>query len=426
MRAEFTRRLPIAAALLLMTMIAAAPAKAAEIVISCGAVGQEFALCRSGAEAWAEKSGHSVRLVSTPPASDQRLALYQQLLAAGSADIDVFQIDVVWPGILERHFVDLAPHIPKPVLDANFDMAIRNNMVAGRLVALPWFLDVGLLYYRKDLLEKYGAEVPETWPELTATAAKIQSGEREAGAKMWGYVFQARAYEGLTCNGLEWIHAYGGGRIVTEDGGVTVDNPEAAAALAEAQGWIGGIAPKGVLNYAEEEARGVFQSGRAVFMRNWPYAWSLANHPESPVSGRIGVTRLPRGPEGPHTGVLGGAQLAVSKYSEHREAAVDLVRHLTSRDEQRRRALVGAFNPTIAALYEDPEILDANPFFATLREAFEGAVARPSRIAGIRYNRVSASFWNTVHAILSGEAEAGPALARLEARLERIRGGGEW
>jgi trehalose/maltose transport system substrate-binding protein len=177
-----------------------------------------------------------------------------------------------------------------------------------------------------------------------------------------------------------------------------------------------------VLNYAEEEARGVFQSGNAVFMRNWPYAWALSQSPDSPVKGRVGVTALPKGgPDGKSTGVLGGWNLAVSRYSEHPEIAADLVMHLASAEEQKIRALEGAYNPTLPALYDDAEILTATPFFGELYETFTNAVARPSRVTGESYNRVSAAFWQAAHDVLSGEAEAAAALARLERDLARIR-----
>ena len=168
----------------------------------------------------------------------------------------------------------------------------------------------------------------------------------------------------------------------------------------------------------------MFQSGNAVFMRNWGYAWSLANAKDSPIAGKVGLGALPASPGGPHAGALGGWQLAISKYSRHPEVAADLILYLTSAKEQRRRALEAAFNPTIQSLYDDPEVLAVNPHFAMLREALAQAVPRPSRVTGLSYNRVSSAFWNTVHDILSGEAEVQPALIRLEQRLQRIRGGG--
>jgi trehalose/maltose transport system substrate-binding protein len=217
---------------------------------------------------------------------------------------------------------------------------------------VPWFTDAGLLYYRKDLLDKYGKQPPQTWQELEATAKEVQEGERgSGGGDIWGYVFQGKAYEGLTCNGLEWIRSFGGGEIVDAEGKITANNEQAAQALTWAAGTVRTIAPEGVLNYSEEESRGVFQSGNAVFMRNWPYAWALAQATDSRIKDKVGVAALPKGGEnGQNAGCLGGWQLAVSKYSDSAEAAIDLARYLASRDEQKRRAVEGAFNPTIEAL----------------------------------------------------------------------------
>jgi trehalose/maltose transport system substrate-binding protein len=400
-------------------------AEGAEIAVSCGAVGKELQLCRSAAEKWAHKNGHSVTIISTPNGADQRLALYQQLFAAQSADIDVLQVDAIWPGILGQHLVDLKPYVPNAVLARHFVSVVDNNMIDGRLVGMPWFVDVGLVYYRKDLLEKYGESIPETWQQLTEIARRIQDAERRAGnPRMWGGVFQARAYEGLTCNGLEWVYSHGGGGLIESDGHISINNPRTVTALQLARSWVGTVAPQGVLSYSEEEARGVFQSGNAVFMRNWGYAWSLANAKDSPIAGKVGLGALPASPGGPHAGALGGWQLAISKYSRHPEVAADLILYLTSAEEQRRRALEAAFNPTIQSLYDDPEILAVNPHFAMLREALAQAVPRPSRVTGLSYNRVSSAFWNTVHDILSGEAEVQSALIGLEQRLQRIRGEG--
>ncbi|CAM5764430.1 putative ABC transporter-binding protein [Labrys miyagiensis] len=400
-------------------------AHAAEISISCGAVGQELSLCKSGAEAWAKKTGNTVKIVSTPNDTNERLALYQQQLSASSSEIDVFQIDVIWPGILGQHFVNLSPYT-KGAEKEHFPAIIVNNTVNGELVAMPWFTDAGVLYYRKDLLDKYGLKPPATWQEMTDEATKIQDGERKAGNdKFWGVVFQGRAYEGLTCDALEWIDSFGGGTIIDAEGNITVNNPKAAAALTLAAGWIGKIAPEGVLNYGEEEARGVFQSGNAAFMRNWPYAWSLGNGADSPVKDKIGVVALPKGGEGgKNTGTLGGWQLAVSKYSKNTDLAADLVVYLTSKDEQKRRAIEGSYNPTITALYDDPDVLKAVPFFGDLKATFMNAVARPSRVTGANYNEVSTNFWNAVSNVLSGKEKAEDALTTLDSNLAGIKGSG--
>jgi trehalose/maltose transport system substrate-binding protein len=412
--------------LALAALLACGYADAATLSISCAALGKEHEICREGAQAWARKTGNEVRLVSTPNSSSEQLALYQQLLAAHAADIDVLQIDVVWPGILATHLLDLAPYAGKTI-EEHFPTSIANNTIGGKLVAMPWFADAPLLYYRKDLLAKHHLPVPKTWRELTGTAQTIQDAERKAGNdRLWGYVWQGKAYEGLTCNALEWVASQGGGTVVEADGRISVNNPQAAHALQLAAGWIRRITPTGALNYAEEEARGVFQSGNAVFMRNWPYAWPLVNGEGSEVRGKVGIARMPAGEEGESAATLGGQQLAVSRYSRHPELAAKLALYLTGRAEQKRRAIAGGYYPTVRALYDDPAVQRANPFFALLKDSFEHSVARPSAVTGRHYNRVSTAFWNAVHAVIAGQSDANTALRSLEGNLMRVSRGEKW
>ncbi len=424
------RFLAIAALALIIQLGSAAQSRAeVTVAISCSSLGIEQQLCQSGSEAWAEKTGNKVKLVATPADANERLALYQTLLAAQAQDIDVFQIDLIWPAILAPHLVDLGPEIPAETKSDIFEILTTNNTVDGKLVAAPWFVDAGLLYYRKDLLEKHGKQVPKTWTELAETAKAIMAAEAKGGnPKLQGYVWQGRAYEGLTCNALEWIASYGGGAIVDKDGAVTIDNPQAAKALEAAKSWIGTVSPQGVLSYSEEESRGVFQAGNAVFMRNWPYAWALVNAADSPVKDKVGIAVLPQGdgPEARHAAVLGGQNLAVSRYSAHPEEAIDLVRYLTAAAEQKRRALEGSFDPTLRSLYEDKELLTANPFFGEFQPILDSAVARPSTVTGRRYNQVSSAFVRVVHGALSGQEQASASLVNLDKELERIGRGGHW
>jgi trehalose/maltose transport system substrate-binding protein len=424
------RILALAAAILVIQSSFPAQSRAqATISISCSSLGIEQQLCQSGSEAWAKETGNKVKLVATPADANERLALYQTLLAAQAKDIDVFQIDVVWPAILAPHLMDLGTVLSEQDRADHFKVLIDNDTVDGKLVAIPWFVDAGLLYYRKDLLEKYGKEVPKTWTELADTAKAVTEEEAKAGnAALQGYVWQGRAYEGLACNALEWIASYGGGSIVDADGQVTIDNPQAAKALETAKSWIGTISPKGVLSYSEEESRGVFQSGNAVFMRNWPYAWALANAADSPVKGKVGVAILPKGdgPEARNAAALGGQHLAVSRYSAHPKEAADLVRYLTAAQEQKRRALEGSFNPTLRSLYADSELVAANPFYKDFLPIVDSAVARPSTVTGRRYNQVSSAFVRTVHGALSGQGAASASLVDLTKELERLGRGGNW
>ncbi|NOG31039.1 ABC transporter substrate-binding protein [Halomonas sp. TBZ9] len=402
---------------------AVSQAQAADLTISCGAVGAELTLCQEGVAAWEDKTGHEVDIVSTPNSSTERLSLYQQILSANSSDIDVMQIDVVWPGLLANHLLDLNEALGEDVADGHFETIVTNNTIDGRLVAMPWFTDAGVLYYRKDLLEKHGFEAPTTWQELTETAKTIQEAEQaEGNDRMQGFVFQGRAYEGLTVNALEWVASHGGGNIVEADGEISINNENAAKALDLAASWIGDISPNGVLNYTEEEARGVFQGGNAVFMRNWPYAWSLAQSEDSDVRDKVGVVQLPAGGEdGQSAAGLGGWNLAVSRYSENPELAADLVAYLTGLEEQKRRAIEASYNPTIDALYQDEEVLEAVPFFGTLYDTFTNAVARPSAPTGDAYGRVSNAFFSASHDVLSGNMTGAEAVEKLERDLMRLK-----
>ena len=272
-------------------------------------------------------------------------------------------------------------------------------------------------------LEKYGKEVPKTWPELHATAQEIMDAERaEGAADLWGYVFQGNAYEGLTCNALEWVNSYGGGQIIEADGTISINNPQAVAALEEAASWIGTISPEGNLAYMEEESRGVWQLGNAVFMRNWPYAYALSNGDDSAVKGKFDVAPLPAGVgEGAKpSGTLGGWNFAVSRYSTEQEAATELALFLGSAESQKRRAIQQNNLPSIQALYQDADVLEAAPFMATWEEIFQSAVPRPSAPAQSNYNEASSLFWSAVHDTLSGNGSAAENLELLEVDLEDL------
>jgi trehalose/maltose transport system substrate-binding protein len=398
-------------------------AQAAEITFSCGWQELEMRLCREAADAWSAQSGHDVQVVQAPERSNDRYFQYLDLLGRGDASIDVLQIDVVWPSALADNLVDLSSHVTAEVLEQHIGAIVANNTVGGRLVAMPWFTDAGMLYYRQDLLDQYGLDVPQTYAELADAALIIQEGERAAGnPDFWGYVFQGQAYEGLTCNALEWISAHGGGRIVDEQGEVTVDNPAAALALAQAASWVGTVAPERVTQFVEEDARITFERGNAAFMRNWPYAWALLQADDSSIKGRVAVAPLPRGgAQGQHSATLGGWQLAVSEHSDEQEAAIAFVEYLTGEAEQKRRAIEGSFAPTIEALYDDPDVLAANPFFADLGTVLEGAVARPSSATGVHYPQISTLFWEAAHATLNGYGTARDNLARLDDRLRTLQ-----
>jgi trehalose/maltose transport system substrate-binding protein len=388
------------------------------------AVGNEAASYGELIQNFTEQTGIEVEVVTAPDSATDNLTQQLQFLEAGFTDLDVYQIDVTWPGILIDHAVDLYDYIPQPEIEAHFPAIIANNTVEGKLVSLPWFMGAGLLYYRTDLLQKYGyVELPESWDELAEIAETIQEGERaEGNDNFWGFVWQGSNYEGLTCNALEWQFSNGGGQIIEPDGTITVNNSEAAAAFTQAADWIDTISPPEVVSYRENEAWEVWQSGNAAFMRNWPYAYALGNSSDSPIKGKFEVTLLPAGASGRGAATLGGWQLMVSQYSDNIEAATLFVRYMAGREAQGERAARDGYLPTIAGLYSDSEVLEAQPFMGTLFEVFTNSVARPSTVTGELYNEVSTAYFDTVHSILTGEQDAKDALLALEKELVDITG----
>lgn len=386
-------------------------------------VGEGGRWSRAAAEEWAKKTGNKIEYISRPQDASATLQQFQQYWAAKSPDIDVYMVDVIWQGILAPHAVDLKKYFKEDETKQFFPRIIENNTVGGRLVSLPWFTDAGIFYYRTDLLEKYGyKEPPKTWQELTEMAKKIQDGERQAGkADFQGFVFEGKASESVTCNAIEWIYSFDGGVIVEPDKKVTINNPNAIKALETAKGWVGTISPKGVTTYGEEEARNVWQAGNAAFMRNWPYAYALGHDPKSVIAGKFDVTVLPKGGDnGKNAACLGGWQLMVSAYSKAPEAAADLVRYLTSEEQQKKRAIGLSLLPTLPALYSDADVLAKNPYFKNLLDVLQNAVARPSTVTGADYNQLSTAFFQNVNKVLTGGETPQNAVSQVEKVAKRI------
>lgn len=414
------RSIALGAAMLFSAV--AAPAWADSVSMFCGA--SEYELCAKAAAGFKEKTGNDVKITKMPALLDDAIPIYQQLLAAQSTDADVLFIDVIWIGMLQRNMLDLKPLVPAEEVAQHFQSTIDAATTQdGRLVALPWYMDTGLMYYRKDLLEKYGKQPPKTWDELTETAKEIQEKERAAGnPDLWGFTWQGKSYEGLTCDAIEWVASSGGGTIIEPDGKVSINNPSAAKALTRAKDWVKTISPEGVLGYDEETSRAVFEAGNAVFHRNWPYVWGTSQADGSKVAGKVGMMALPVGADGQKSsGCLGPMYLGISKYTAKPQLATQLLRYLVGPEVQKMRAIEGAYNPTQKSLYSDKDVLAKLPFLADAQAAFDGSVARPSGYTGSSYNRVSQAFYRAVHEILADGADVDKTLTDLAARLEKLK-----
>ena len=390
-----------------------------------GAPGFQTDVIKQLVDQWnSENSDIQVEFINGPSSATDRYGLYLQTFQAQSSDIDVMEIDVIWPGDLAEHLLDLNQYGAADMMGDYFPAIVENNTVDGALVGAPWYTDGGLLYYRTDLLEKYGYDAPPaTWDELEEMAQTIQDGERAEGNQdFWGFVWQGKAYEGLTCDALEWVYSNGGGTIVSPAGEITIDNAAAAAALDRAAAWIGVITPPGVTGFQEEDSRAVWQGGNAAFMRNWPYAYNLGQAEDSAIAGLFDVTSLPGAEAGQSAATLGGWQMAVSKYSANPDAAAKFALWMVAEAQQKYLALNASLLPTIPALYDDAEIADVVPFMPNLLPVFTNAVARPSTITAPNYNEASTIFFSNVSDVLTGKQSGEDATINISLELEDLTG----
>ncbi|MCB9137086.1 MAG: ABC transporter substrate-binding protein [Caldilineaceae bacterium] len=344
------------------------------------------------------------------------LAVYLTAFEAQSSDFDVIRVDVIWPGLLAEHLLDLSGYVSQAQIDSYIPSLVQNDTVDGQLVAVPLRIGFGMLYYRTDLLEKYGFDAPPaTWEDLASMAQTIQDGERaEGNEEFWGYVWQGSAYEGLTTNALEWQVSNGGGSIVSPEGEIEVNNAETLAAFERAAGWVGTISPPGVVSYQEEDARGIWHAGNAAFMRNWPYAYSSSTESEA-VNGNFNVAPVPAGDSGQGAATLGGWHIGVSRYSAHPAAAAAFAAYMTSAENEKHYSIDTTSPPGILDLYSDPDIQASMPFADPA--IVEVTTPRPSTATAAKYNEVSTLYFTAVHSILTGEEDAQTALELLELDL---------
>ena len=362
-------------------------------------------------------TGIKVTVVPHPSASDQSYAQLARAFSAKSSSIDVAMIDVVWPGAFAPYLVNLKPKLGTQS-KLHLASIVANDTIKGKLVAMPWFGDYGILYYRTDLLRKYGYKAPpKTWGALFAMAKKIQNGERGSNPNFAGFVFQGNAYEGLTCDALEWIASAGGGHII-DNGKVTINNAKARTILDAIRAQIGKVTPQGVTTYQEDQTEHAFDNGDAAFARNWPYQYGIGAGADSKVKGKFSVTVLPHGASGRSVGTVGGWQLAVSKFSKHQGASIELVRYMTSPAVEKFDAITNSNVPTIVSVAKNKAVVKANPY---LKPAIASVprVTRPAKFLGSRYNEASKVVYQGINQILTG-SPASKVLPQIKAKLQQI------
>lgn len=353
-----------------------------------------------------QASGIRVVAQSIPNDADVAHQFFLTALEGGDSGFDVLVADVVWVREFARAgwIPDISEWFRPEALRRDFLEGPASVAIAGgRTFAVPWFVDVGLLYRRTDLVP----DAPRTWDALEAAAA---------GAG--GFVWQGRQYEGLTCVACEVIHGHGGEML--RDGRVLLDTPPARAALGTMNGWLqSGVSPRSVVSMAEEEARRVFQDGRAALMRNWPYAWGLLEAADSPVRGRVAVSPIPTLSGEPGHGTLGGWHLAVNANvsPDRRAAAASLIAHLTSPEANEVLAVHYGRNPARRSVYRSARLLEEAPFIAGLLEAVERAKPRP---ATPYYGLLADTLQAELSAAVTGLRTPAEALGRAQRQADRI------
>jgi multiple sugar transport system substrate-binding protein len=388
------------------------------LTFSGSAVGREAEVLRQQLERFARAHPSlTVTVRATPDAADQRRQLYVQWLNARASDPDVLQLDVVWTAEFAAAEWILPLDRFQPPVGQLFPATVAANRWNGALYALPWFIDVGMLYRRTDLVPRPPRDINDL--------AQLAAGARDRRAVPFGFVWQGARYEGLVTVFLEHLGAYGG--AILDDGGrVVVDSAAAEQALTSMRDaiYVDRIVPEAVLTWQEEQSRFAFQRGQAAFMRNWPYAYALLEDPsQSAVVNRFAVTPMPHGPDGMPTAALGGSALAVNAWSDRPTAAYQLIEYLLQPEQMIERARVAGQFPTRPALYETPELAAA----LTIRPAdalavINHAVARPVTPV---YSELSEILQIALHRALTRQEEPGPALrdaaAAMRALLAKVK-----
>lgn len=367
-----------------------------------------------------KSSGIEVELLRGPTETNLRRQGLVTSLESVSKDPDVFLMDVAWlsqfaaSGWLEE--------LPSQIdAKAFFGKVVElADIYEGKLIGLPVYVDGGLLYYRKDLLEKYGFDnPPRSWDELVRYCLVIQRGEREANPKFYGFVWQGAQYEGLICNWLEYAGSNNGG-IVLAGRKMTLNTPanvEATRLMYDLIHTFTVSPPSTYTEMKEEEVRSYFQQGNALFERNWPYAWGLHEGEDSSVKGRVGIAALPKFEGGQSVSTLGGWHIGISKHSDAKSKSMEFVKFVLSFETQKRLALELGWNPGRKDVYTDEEVIAHLPHFEYLRGIFDDLRPRPNVPY---YTLISDVLQRHINSVLAGKTEAAQALAKAEAEAEVI------
>ncbi|HEX6074479.1 MAG TPA: ABC transporter substrate-binding protein [Micromonosporaceae bacterium] len=357
-----------------------------------------------------------VELVELPEAADQQRQRMIDNAQTKSDAYTVLYVDVVWTAEFAANgWIEELPEKEFP-LDKMFPSVVDTARYFGKLYAVPQSTNGGLLFYRKDLLDKVDAKPPATWQEMKDACKKIQA--LPEGKKADCYAGQFEKYEGLTVNFSEAVQS-AGGKVVDDQGKPTLNTPEAKAGLQLlVDSFKDGTIPREAITYKEEEGRRAFQAGKLVFHRQWPYQYALANMKDgsSKVAGKFDVAPLP-GVSGPGSSTLGGANMAISKFAKNKATALDFIEFATTEESQRKALEVASTAGVHTALYEDTELAKKWPYLPMLKESILKAVPRP---VVVKYGDATLAIQENAYAALTGDKTVDEALTKMQADLETV------
>jgi multiple sugar transport system substrate-binding protein len=317
-----------------------------------------------------------VEIVEGPNASNQIEDLYTSSFLLGNSPYDLVFMDIVWgPKFAAAGWLmDLSERISPEVLSAFLDGDVNGGRYQGKLYRMPLRSDAGMLYYRKDLLEKAGYQPPETFEELL----KISQSLQQQKLVDWGYLWQGKQYEGAAAMFVEILKGYGGFWVDASTLEVGLDRPEAIQAVQFLRNTIAkGISPPGSTTYAEEETRLLFQNGESVFLRSWPYVFSLASQEDSKIRGQFGIKPMVSEPGRSSGACQGGWGLGIATSSKHPDEAWKVIEYLSSEEAQRQFVLTTSKVPSLKSLFNDPAIVAKFPYYPQLLEVVQNAALRP-------------------------------------------------
>ncbi len=359
-----------------------------------------------------------VEMQEGPSATNTREDMYTTSFMAGESTYDMAYADLIWvPKFAAAGWIiplgdRLTPYEIAQFLPGD----IAGGMYQGKLYRIPSQSDAGMLYYRKDLLEEAGFEPPITWNDLVEQAQKLQN-----PPDLWGFVWQGNQYEGLICDYLELLWG-AGGELLDAEGNVVLDQGTAAVeALQFMYDVINTykISPPGVTTYQEEESRHVFHNGQAVFHRNWPYVWTLAQKEDSPIKGKVGITPMVHKEGFRSAATQGGWGWTISKFSKHQEEAWEWIKFATSYESQKILHFYNGYIPTRHALFADPDILKESPHYPALWRVQINARTRPQHP---QYAQISDILQRNLHAGLTGTIKPEEAIKRAAQEIRELLG----